>query len=230
MNKEEIAKLIDHTLLAQDATRADIEKLCKQAKKYGFYSVCVNSYWVSRATKELKGSDVKVCAVVGFPLGAMSTEAKVFEAVKAVEDGAREIDVVLNVGLAKSGNWKAAGKDLFRVVHAVKKVNKKVIVKVIIETCLLNDEEKREAVQYARLAGADFTKTSTGFSTGGATVEDVALMLQYGLLPVKASGGVRNLAKVLAMVDAGATRIGTSNGVSIIKEFDGVKNEESTAY
>lgn len=230
MDKKELAQLIDHTLLVATATRDDVQKLCQEAIEYGFKSVCVNSFWVKKASKFLAGSNVKVCTVVGFPLGAMSTEGKAYEAVQAVNDGATEIDMVLNIGAVKSGDWKKASRDMHRVIKVVKDLNRDVIVKVIIETCLLTDEEKIEAVQFARLAGADFTKTSTGFSTGGATVKDVKLMLEHGGIPVKASGGVRTLESVLAMVDAGATRIGTSNGVAIVKELEGEPNASGEGY
>ena len=230
MNKNDVAKLIDHTILVPTATRDDIKKVCAEAKEYNFQSVCVNSYWVKRAAKELKDSEVKVCSVVGFPLGAMSTEAKSFEAVQAIKDGADEIDIVMNIGLAKSGDWDKVKQDLIRVTHAIKVRKPYAIVKVIIETCLLTDEEKIKAVKAVKKAGADFSKTSTGFSTGGATVEDVKLMKANGVYNVKASGGVRNLATVEEMVKAGATRIGTSNGVAIMQEFDNVVNEENTAY
>lgn len=230
MDRNEVAQLIDHTLLVAEATSNDIKKLCKEAKKYGFKSVCVNSYWVKKASKHVADSDVKVCSVVGFPLGAMSTEAKIFEAVQAVNDGASEIDMVVNVGAVKSGAWKKVSEEIYRLVKAVKDVDANVIVKVIFVTCLLTDAEKVELSHISNIAGADFTKTSTGFSTGGATVQDVKLMLAEGTIPVKASGGVRTLETLMSMVDAGATRIGTSNGVAIMKEFDGVENSAVEGY
>ena len=222
--------MIDHTILNANATKADVKRVCAEAKLYDFYSVCVNSFWVKRVAKELKRSEVKVCSVVGFPLGAMSTEAKMFEAVQAIKDGADEIDVVMNVGLAKDGEWDKVEKDLSRVVHSVKVRNPLAKVKVIIETSYLTDEEKIEAVKAVKSSGADFSKTSTGTTDKGATVEDVKLMKANGVANVKASGGVRTLEAVKAMVEAGATRIGTSNGVAIVRELDNVKNEESTAY
>lgn len=230
MDKKDVANLIDHTLLLPEATSYDIKKLCKEAKKYGFKSVCVNSFWVKKAVNFLANSEVSVCSVIGFPLGAMSTEAKIFEAVQAVQDGASEIDMVANIGAVKSGLWKKVSNDIYSVIQAVKKNNNKVIVKVIFETCLLNENEKIELAHICKIAGADFTKTSTGFSIGGATVEDVKLLAKEGTIAVKASGGVRTLKTLLSMVESGASRIGTSNGVAIMKEFDGIANKKNEGY
>ena len=212
-----IAKYIDHTLLKADARKEDIEKLCSEAFHNGFASVCVNSCWVPLASELLAGTDVKVCTVVGFPLGAASGKAKAAEAAEAVKRGAAEIDMVMNIGMLKSGMLDDAKEDIQEVRDAVKGKT----LKVIIETCLLTDEEKREACRLAAEAGADFVKTSTGFSTGGATVHDVELMKEavapYGL-KVKASGGIRNYRDAKAMIDAGADRIGASAGIAIVKE------------
>ena len=212
-----IAKYIDHTLLKADARKEDIEKLCSEAFHNGFASVCVNSCWVPLASELLAGTDVKVCTVVGFPLGAASGKAKAAEAAEAAKQGAVEIDMVMNIGMLKSGMLDDAKEDIQEVRDAVKGRT----LKVIIETCLLTDEEKREACRLAAEAGADFVKTSTGFSTGGATVHDVELMKEavapYGL-KVKASGGIRNYRDAKAMIDAGADRIGASAGIAIVKE------------
>ena len=214
-----IAKYIDHTILKQDARKEDIERITAEAREYGFASVCVNSCWVKLCHSLLEGTDVKVCTVVGFPLGATSSEAKKAETAAAVADGADEIDVVLNVGYLKSGMLKEVYEDIV----AVRKACREKTLKVIIETCLLTDDEKIEACRIAERAGADFVKTSTGFSTGGSTVRDVALMHEAvgGRIKVKASGGIRTLADAEAMIRAGASRIGASAGVSIVKEEDG---------
>jgi deoxyribose-phosphate aldolase len=211
-----IAKMIDHTLLKADATKAQIVKLCEEAKQYGFASVCVNPTWVATAAELLKGTDVKVCTVIGFPLGANTTETKVFETKNAIENGAKEVDVVINIGALKDGNDDLVERDIRAVVDAAKG---KALVKVIIEACLLTEEEKVRACQLAVKAGADYVKTSTGFSTGGATPEDVALMRKTvgPNIGVKASGGVRDMQSAEAMIQAGATRIGTSSGVSIVE-------------
>lgn len=208
-------KYIDHTLLKPEASEVQIAELCEVAKKHNFMSVCVNTCYVGFCKKLLQDSSVRVCCVVGFPLGAMSAKAKACEAKIAVQDGADEIDMVVNVGAIKSGNWDYVKGDIELVVQAAAGAK---IVKVIIETCLLNDEEKVKVCKIAKEAGADFVKTSTGFSTGGATVEDVALMRKTvgEDMGVKASGGVRTREAAQAMVDAGATRIGTSNGVDIV--------------
>ena len=211
-----IAKYIDHTLLAADATESSIEKLCEEAKEYHFASVCVNSTWVKKAAELLKGSGVHVCTVVGFPLGAMSSTAKAEETRIAVSDGADEIDMVINIGYLKSGMTDEVLSD----IKAVRAACEGKILKVIIETCLLTDDEKRTACSLAEKAGADFVKTSTGFSKGGATVHDVALMKEAvgGRLLVKASGGVRDYATAKAMIEAGASRIGASAGIAIVRE------------
>ena len=211
-----IAKYIDHTLLAPDAAKSAIEKLCKEASEYKFASVCVNSCWVSLAADLLKDSSVKVCTVVGFPLGAMDTVSKAYEAAKAVENGADEVDMVINIGYLKSGMLDAVLEDIV----AVRKATEGKLLKVIIETCLLTDDEKRTACELSEKAGADFVKTSTGFSKGGATLHDVELMKSVvgDRLGVKASGGVRNYATAKAMIDAGATRIGASAGIAIVRE------------
>lgn len=211
-----IQRFIDHTLLAADATKEKIEKLCKEALEYHFASVCVNSCWVKLASEILSGSDVAVCTVVGFPLGAMDTESKAYEAGKAVADGADEIDMVINIGYLKSGMTTEVLED----IKAVRKATEGRVLKVIIETCLLSDDEKRIACELSAEAGADFVKTSTGFSTGGATEHDVALMRSVvgDKLGVKASGGIRDYKKAKAMIDAGANRIGASAGIAIVKE------------
>jgi deoxyribose-phosphate aldolase len=213
-----LANMIDHTLLKPDAKENEIIKLIEEAKEYHFASVCINPYWVPLAAEHLRGSDVKVCTVIGFPLGSNTTEVKVFETEDAIQKGAQEIDMVINIGLLKSGKDKEVEADIKAVADATH--NKNSLLKVIIETCLLTEEEKVLACQLAVNAGADFVKTSTGFSTGGATVEDVALMRKVvgDQVGVKASGGVRNKADFEKMVEAGANRIGASSGVKIVKE------------
>lgn len=208
-------KMIDHTILKADAKREDVVRYCEEAKEYDFMSVCVNSCNVKIVKKALDGSDVKVCCVVGFPLGAMATEAKAFEAKYCVDNGADEIDMVINIGALKDENYDYVKKDIEEVVKAS---NGKV-VKVIIETCLLSDEEKKKACELAKEAKADFVKTSTGFSTGGATAEDVKLMKSVvgDELKVKASGGVRTKEDAMKMIEAGADRIGASSGINIVK-------------
>ncbi|HZG60142.1 deoxyribose-phosphate aldolase [Thermolongibacillus altinsuensis] len=207
--------MIDHTLLKPEATKEQIVKLAEEAKTYHFASVCVNPTWVKTAYEILKDTDVKVCTVIGFPLGATTPEVKAFETKNAIENGASEVDMVINIGALKSGDDELVEKDIRAVVEAAKG---KALVKVIIETCLLTDEEKVRACQLAVKAGADFVKTSTGFSTGGATVEDVALMRKTvgPNVGVKASGGIRSADDLLAMEKAGANRIGASAGVQII--------------
>ncbi len=207
-----IAKMIDHTILKPDATEEDVLERCREARDHGFASVCVNSYRVKTVAAALKGSSVKTACVVGFPLGAQTKEAKVFEAVDAVKNGAGEIDMVINIGAVKDQDWSGVEEEIREVVEHVKPV----VVKVILETCLLTDEEKRTACQIAEKAGADFVKTSTGFSTGGATVEDVKLMKQSCNLKVKASGGIRTREFAEKLIEAGADRIGTSNGVALL--------------
>ena len=207
-------KYIDHTILKATASGTDVQKLCEEAIEHEFYSVCVNGCYVVDAKHLLQGTDVKIAAVVGFPLGAMTTAAKIFEAKEAVENGASEIDMVINVGALKSGNLALVETDIQAVVEA----SGDKLVKVIIEACLLTDEEKVLACQLAQKAGADFVKTSTGFSTGGATLPDVQLMRQTvgPDMGVKAAGGARSYADAVAFVEAGATRIGTSSGVAIL--------------
>ena len=211
-----IAGYIDHTLLAADAKKEDIVRICAEAKEHHFASVCVNSCWVSLASSLLRGTGVHVCTVVGFPLGAMETSSKAVEAADAVRNGADEIDMVMNIGFLKSGMKDEVLEDM----KAVRAACSGRILKVIIETCLLTDDEKREACVLAEKAGADFVKTSTGFSKGGATVHDVALMKSVvgDRLGVKASGGVRDYATAKSMIDAGATRIGASAGIAIARE------------
>ncbi len=215
----DLAKLIDHTLLKPEATRGDIKKLCDEARKYAFYSVCVNPTYVKQCREELRGSDVKVCCVVGFPLGAQPTESKALEARRAIREGAREIDMVVNIGALKSGDDDTVYRDIRGVVEACK--DGRAACKVILETALLNEGEKRRGCRAAMKAGADFVKTSTGFSSGGATPEDIALMaaeVAPRRLGVKASGGVRTYADVLKMIKAGATRVGCSSSVKIMEE------------
>lgn len=210
-----IDKYIDHTLLKADSVQSQLDQLIEEAKAYDFASVCVNPCWVAYAAKALKGTDVKVCTVVGFPLGATTSATKAFETKDAIENGADEIDMVINIGLLKQGDYQAVEDDMRAVVEA----SGDKLVKVIIEACLLTDDEKVKACQLAVNAGVDFVKTSTGFSTGGATVSDVKLMRQTvgPDIGVKAAGGARSLEDALAFVEAGATRIGTSAGVTIMK-------------
>ena len=211
-----INKLIDHTALKPNTNKESILKLIAEAKTYDFASVCVNPCWVALAHQELKNTDVKVCTVIGFPLGANTTEVKVFEAKDAIEKGAQEIDIVINIAILKDKEYDYVENEIHQIVEAAKD---KAIVKVIIETCLLTDEEKIKACELSQKAGADFVKTSTGFSTGGATVHDIALMRKTvgAEMGVKASGGVHTHEEALAMVEAGATRIGASAGVKLLK-------------
>lgn len=212
-----ISQLIDHTLLRPEATTAEIRKVCGEARQYGFASVCVNPYWVPLVAHELAGSPVKVCTVVGFPLGANSTAMKVAETEEAARSGAQEIDMVLNIGELRAGNHDAVRHDIQAVVETAH--HNGAIVKVILETALLNDEQKVIACTIAKQAGAEFVKTSTGFSTAGATVHDVALMRKTvgPEMGVKASGGIRTLEDLKSMVAAGATRIGASASVKIVE-------------
>jgi len=214
--KTNYASMIDHTLLKAEATKEQIEKLCAEAKEFGFASVCVNPTWVKYCSELLQDSNVLVCTVIGFPLGANTTAVKVFEAKDAIANGAQEVDMVINIGALKDQNFELVQADIAAVVEAAKG---SAIVKVIIETCLLTEEEKVKACELSVEAGADFVKTSTGFSTGGATAEDIALMRKTvgPELGVKASGGVRSLEDMQKMVEAGATRIGASSGVAIMK-------------
>lgn len=214
---QNIAKMIDHTLLKPEATKDQIVKLAEEAKEYSFASVCVNPAWVKTSAEILKDTpDVKVCTVIGFPLGATTSETKAFETKNAIENGAHEVDMVINIGALKAKQNDLVESDIRSVVEAAKG---KALVKVIIETSLLTDEEKKRACELSVKAGADFVKTSTGFSTGGATVEDIRLMRETvgPDIGVKASGGVRSREDALAMVEAGATRIGASSGVAICK-------------
>ena len=212
-----IAALIDHTILKPEATRDDVVKICREARQYGFASVCVNPYWVPLVRAELAGSAVKVCTVVGFPLGATSTEAKVAETAVAVRVGATEIDMVINIGALRSGDHDAVRQDIRQVVQTAHEAG--AIVKVILETALLDDAQKATACTLAKQAGADFVKTSTGFSTSGATAHDVALM--RGVvgpgMGIKAAGGIRTLSDLRAMTAAGATRIGASASIKIVE-------------
>ena len=217
--KATLAKTIDHTLLKAIGTADQVRELCIEAKKYGFASVCVNPSWVPLCARELAGSDVMVCTVIGFPLGANSSEIKAAEARLAVNQGAKEVDMVINLGLAKAGDWKGVEEDIKAVVAAAAPA--KATVKVIIETCYLTDAEKVKACEAAMRAGANFVKTSTGFGTGGATPEDVRLMKKTvgDKLKVKASGGIRSYHDAILMLDAGADRIGASSGVAIVSEL-----------
>ncbi|PDY44048.1 deoxyribose-phosphate aldolase [Bacillus pseudomycoides] len=210
-----IAKLIDHTVLKPNTTKEDVMKVLEEAKKYNFASVCINPTWVKLAAEELAGYDVDVCTVIGFPLGANTTETKVFETKDVIAKGATEVDMVINVGALKDGDNKFVENDIREVVEAAKG---KALVKVIIETCLLTDEEKVRACELSVKAGADFVKTSTGFSTGGATAEDIALMRKTvgENVGVKASGGVRTREDAEKMIEAGASRIGASASVAIV--------------
>lgn len=220
LSAADAAHLIDHTLLKPDATEAQIRQLCDEAKKYGFASVCVNATWVALCRKLLIDSPVKVCSVVGFPLGATLAEVKAFETERALHAGAHEIDMVINIGKLKTGEHQHVFHDIAAVTSAAHKAG--AIVKAIIETALLSEDEKVAACVLAQAAGVDFVKTSTGFNGGGATVEDVALMRRVvgPELGVKAAGGIRTADALRAMVAAGATRIGASAGVQIIEEFD----------
>lgn len=222
LTKKEMAKMIDHTLLKAVGTPDEVTRLCREALEYRFASVCVNPYHVPLAGKILAGSDVLVCTVIGFPLGATSTAAKAFEAGEAVRAGAKEVDMVINLGLLKAGRQDEALKDIRAVVEAAAAVDKDAVVKVIIETCYLTDEEKIVACRLSKEAGAHFVKTSTGFGTGGATVEDIALMRKTigPQMGVKASGGIKNARQAMAMVGAGATRIGASAGIGIVSEME----------
>lgn len=222
MTNTEIAKMIDHTNLKAFARTSDIEKLCREAADNNFASVCVNSVWVKKAADLLSGTDVAVCTVVGFPLGACNYATKAYEAASAVQDGATEVDMVIDVGAVKDGRWDDVEKDIAGVVSAVRKASecakRKGIVKVILENCYLEKNEIAEACRVCVKAGADFVKTSTGFGTGGATVEDVKLMREtVGKdVGVKAAGGIRDRETAIAMIEAGANRIGCSAGIAII--------------
>ena len=213
MNSQQIAQFIDHTALTAEKTEADILSLCDEAIEHGFFSICINSGFIPLAKQKLQGTNVKICTVVGFPLGANLSSVKAFEAREAITAGAQEIDMVINVGLIKSGKWEAVQQDIAAVLEACQGVP----LKVILETCLLTKQEIVQACQICKQLGVAFVKTSTGFNKGGATVEDVKLMKQtVGEIGVKASGGIRDTATALAMIEAGATRIGASAGIAII--------------
>lgn len=215
--QKKLANYMDHTLLKPEATKEQIEKLCKEAKEYGFYSVCVNPIWVKEAAQQLKNSNVKVCTVIGFPLGATTPGVKAFETKNAIDNGASEVDMVIAIGKLKAGEYTAVREDIGAVVNAAKG---KALVKVIIETCLLTEAEKVKACQLVVQAGADYVKTSTGFSTAGAKAEDVRLMRKTvgEDIGVKASGGIRDKETALKMIEAGASRIGASSSVAIVSE------------
>lgn len=217
--KASLAKTIDHTLLKAVGTASQVRELCSEARTFGFASVCVNPVWVPLCAQELSGSDVLVCTVIGFPLGANSSEIKAAEASLAVSQGADEVDMVMHLGAAKAGDWKAVEEDIRAVVKAAGDAH----VKVIIETCYLTDDEKVKACEAAARAGARFVKTSTGFGTGGATVEDIRLMRKTvgDKLQVKASGGVRTCQDALAMLEVGADRIGASSSIAIVNDLEG---------
>ncbi|GAB4010126.1 MAG: deoxyribose-phosphate aldolase [Bdellovibrio sp.] len=212
---QELNSMIDHTLLKPETSKSQIEQLCREALEWKFASVCVNPTWVETCAKLLQGSSVKVCTVIGFPLGATLPSVKAFETVEAIKYGASEIDMVINVGALKEGNFKLVEDDIKAVVSSARGS----LVKVILETCLLNDEEIMKGCQLAEKAGAHFVKTSTGFSTGGAKVEQVKLMRKMvgDRLGVKASGGIRDVTTAKMMIDAGANRLGTSSGIAIVQ-------------
>ena len=216
----ELNRMIDHTILKPEATEAAVQKIIDEAKEYNFFSVCINPCWVAFASEQLADTDVAVCTVIGFPLGANTPEVKVYEAADAIKNGANEVDMVINIGALKSQQYDHVRQDIQGIVDAAKG---KALVKVIIETALLTDEEKVKACELAKEAGADFVKTSTGFSTGGAKVADIRLMRETvgPDMGVKASGGVHNAEEALAMIEAGATRIGASTGVAIVSGATG---------
>lgn len=226
--ESELARMIDHTLLKPEATKDQIIQLCSEAKKYNFASVCINPSYVSLCAKLLRDTSVKVCTVIGFPLGATSTATKAFEAEHALRDGAKEIDMVINIGMLKSGDYDYVENDIFAVVSTARRYE--ALVKVILETTLLTDEEKIKGCLLAKRAGADFVKTSTGFSKGGATVGDIALMRKVvgTAMGVKASGGVRTREEALAMVASGADRIGASASVKIVSGDEETLKTESS--
>jgi len=211
----DVTRYIDHTLLKPEATRSQIEQLCEEAIQFGFYSVCVNTYWADFCARKLRGKDVKVCCVVGFPLGAMDSRSKAFETRNAIENGASEIDMVINIGALKSRDLREVEEDIRSVIRACRSTT---VSKVIIETCLLTDDEKVLACEISKKAGADYVKTSTGFSKGGATASDIALMRRVigPKMGIKAAGGVRSFEDVKSMIESGATRIGASASVKIV--------------
>lgn len=216
----DIASMIDHTILKPEATKEEIKMLCQEAIEYKFAAVCINPFYVNLCSDLLKDTDVKVATVIGFPLGANTTEVKVFETEDAIKNGADEIDMVINIGALKDKDYETVKNDIEKIVKAAH-AHKDVIVKVIIETALLEKDEKTRACELSMEAGADFVKTSTGFSTAGATTEDIALMKSVvgDNLEIKASGGVRDVETAKAMIENGATRLGTSSGVKIVKEL-----------
>lgn len=220
MEKRELARMIDHTLLKADATEEMIDTLCKEAAEYNFASVCVNPTWVKRSYSHLKDTEVKVCTVIGFPLGATTKEVKAFETTKTIEDGATEVDMVINIGALKSKQFDLVEEDIRAVVEAAKG---KALVKVILETGLLTQDEKVIGCELSKKAGADFVKTSTGFGHGGATYDDIKLMRETvgPEMGVKASGGVRDFDGAMQMIEAGATRIGASSGIAIVNGLQG---------
>ena len=226
MEGSEVAVLIDHTILSPDITEKDVEIKCKEAKEYNFASVCVNPNYVKFVANKLKGSNVKTCTVIGFPLGESTSETKSFAAKNAVKNGADEVDMVINIGAVKSAAWDVVEADIKAVVKAVKR---NTLVKVILETCYLDENEIKQACKAAQSAGADFVKTSTGFGTHGARVEDVELMKESvdEEMGIKASGGIHSLEEAVEMLDAGATRIGASSGVEIV---EGVSVEDDGDY
>jgi deoxyribose-phosphate aldolase len=226
----DLARLIDHTLLKPEATKSEIEKLCAEAKKYNFASVCINPSYVALCSKLLRDTSVKVCTVIGFPLGATTTATKTFEAEQALRDGAQELDMVINVGMLKSGEYEYVENDIFAVITTCRRYG--ALTKVILETALLTDEEKIKACLLAKKAGADFVKTSTGFSKGGATVGDIALMRKVvgSAMGVKASGGVRTREEALAMVASGADRIGASASVKIVGGNGATETKSKAGY
>ena len=220
LTRASLATYMDHTLLKPEATAADIDRVVAEARQFGTASVCVNPYWVARVAAGLAGSGVKTCTVIGFPLGATSTASKVAETRDATAHGAQEIDMVINIGELKAGNDDAVRSDISAVANAAHEAG--ALLKVIIETCLLSNEEKRRACELSVAGGTDFVKTSTGFSTGGATTADITLMRETvgPELGVKASGGIRTLEAAIAMIEAGATRLGVSAAVSILEEVN----------
>jgi len=217
---EKLARTIDHTLLKPEATRAHITQLCALARQYNFKTVCINPFFVKQAARELSGTNTGVCTVVGFPLGATTTKIKTAEAVQALLQGASEIDFVINIGALKGGDDKTVEADMFNIVRAVKEKSPQALTKAIIETCLLTRDEKIKACKIALKAGVDFVKTSTGFSVGGAKVEDIKLLKEItgSSAAVKASGGIKDLDTAVRMLEAGADRLGTSSGVEIMRE------------
>ncbi len=228
-NPERVAALIDHTLLKPEATEQDVRRVCDEAREFRFASVCVNPFWVRTAAGVLSGSTVRVCTTIGFPLGANQTRTKIAEAALALAEGATELDMVQNIGALRSGDLDTVRGEIAELAQAAHSSG--AILKVILETCLLNDEQKVTASHLAAQAGADFVKTSTGFSTGGATVADIVLMRRTvpDHVGVKASGGIRSLAVLRQMVSAGANRIGTSSGVAILSELNAGVVEGSSA-